>query len=204
MLKPKVRNVEGDQVGKIVSISTCQAPWQPNDRYVGLLASNYILLNDEEDYSLCWSNNPGTGEYTTNLGYNAVAEASFSGEKCWWWGSLYKLPAPLQGKISLWLALNNKLLTWENGLKRGWIGPSFCVLCKSNEDSCSHPFTCCPCTEKVLSSVFKKFQAHVKWMHKELEDSFRTWLDDKQAQQFEAFPCSLVNSIRWDRKSFYL
>jgi hypothetical protein len=197
MLKPKVHKVEGDQVGKIVSISLARPLAAEWSHYICLLASNYILLNDEEEDSLCWSKNPRIGEYTTKLGYNVVAEATFSGEKCWWWGSLWKLQERLKRKISLWIVLNNKFLTWENGLKQGWIGLSFCVLCKSNEDSCSHLFMCFPYTEKVLSLVFKKFQAHVSWIHKDLNDSFRTWLNDKQVQQFQAFPCSLVNSIWW-------
>jgi hypothetical protein len=82
-----------------------------------MLASNYIFLNDEEEYSIYWLKNPGTREYTTGLGYNTVVEASFSGENYWWWCSLWKLQVPLKRKVYLWLALNNKLLTWENGLK---------------------------------------------------------------------------------------
>jgi hypothetical protein len=42
-------------------------------------------------------------------------------EKQWWWGPIWKLKAPLKSKITLWLAINNKLLTWDNDIKRGMV-----------------------------------------------------------------------------------
>ena len=54
------------------------------------------------------------------------------GPKIWWWGYLWKLNVHLKLKITLWLVLNNKLLTWENGVKCGWIVPSRCSLCKND------------------------------------------------------------------------
>ena len=36
-----------------------------------------------------------------------------------WWKQVWKSEGPFKEKITLWLALNNKLLTWENIKKRG-------------------------------------------------------------------------------------
>jgi hypothetical protein len=71
-------------------------------------------------------------------------ETQFTGEKQWWWSILWKLNAPLKSKITLSLEIDNKLLTWDNGIKRRWVGPNRCALCKINEESSSHIFICCP------------------------------------------------------------
>jgi hypothetical protein len=42
------------------------------------------------------------------------------------------------------MALNNKLLNWENGVTCGWIGPSFFSLCKNEVNFVSHIFISCP------------------------------------------------------------
>jgi hypothetical protein len=62
------------------------------------------------------------------------------GPKTWWWGYLWKLNAPLKCKIALWFALNNKLLTWENGVKHVQIGPSSCSLWENDLYCVSHIF----------------------------------------------------------------
>jgi hypothetical protein len=61
--------------------------------------------------------------------------------------------APIKNKITLWLALNNKLLTLDVGIKRGWIGPNMCSLCKNQEEFVSHLFISCVYAEKVMKIV---------------------------------------------------
>ena len=65
----------------------------------------------------------------------------------------------LPKKIScfFWLALSNKLLTWDNLQKRGWIGPSICALCCANVDSAQHLF--------VHYSVWKNLLTHLSEQH---------------------------------------
>jgi hypothetical protein len=50
------------------------------------------------------------------------------GKKHWWWKPIWKLKYPLKAKIFLWLALSNKVLTWDNFKKRAWQGPGWCIL----------------------------------------------------------------------------
>ena len=40
----------------------------------------------------------------------------------------------------LWLIIHNIILTWDNLRKRGFIGPSMCVLCQSQEETKEHIF----------------------------------------------------------------
>ena len=69
----------------------------------------------------------------TKLGYKSWELEQYQGEKVEWWSKVWKREGSLKEKITLWLALNNKLLTWENLKKRGWIGPSWCAVCQSDE-----------------------------------------------------------------------
>jgi hypothetical protein len=123
------------------------------EKYIGLLCENLIILDDEIADSLCWSKNPKDGTFTAKLGYKAWQEEKFEGSKKWWWGPIWKTKAPPRCKITLWLALNNKLLTWDNGLKRGWSGPGRCPLCKSDSESIAHLFIYFPYAAQVMKTV---------------------------------------------------
>jgi ribonuclease HI len=54
-------------------------------------------------------------------------------------------------KIStfLWLIVHNKALTWDNLRKRGFIGPSICVLCLQQEESKEHLFNTCSYSQQI-------------------------------------------------------
>ena len=39
---------------------------------------------------------------------------TFPGGEIDWWKQVWKSEGPIKAKITLWLALRNKLLTWEN------------------------------------------------------------------------------------------
>jgi len=117
-------------------------------QFIGLMFANFISLMEEDLDTLCWSKNPRKIEipyaslktqnreisqqkWDTNFWPNLISK----GDKKWWWSLIWKISAPLKCKITLWLPLNNKLLTWDNRLKRGWNGPNRCPLCKSHEQS---------------------------------------------------------------------
>ena len=98
-----------------------------------------INLSDQED-KFKWSKNKGSGIYTAKLGYATRMKEDDDGEKKWWWKNNWKLNFPLKTKTFLWLALSNKILTWDNGQKRNWHGPPRCILCKNNEETVDHLF----------------------------------------------------------------
>ena len=56
---------------------------------------------------------------------------------------LWHCKIPWKIKCFIWLLINNKILTWDNLSKRGWIGPSRCGLCGSGDDSIQHIFVEC-------------------------------------------------------------
>ena len=84
--------------------------------------------------SLVWSLNPQNGTVIASAVYESIVTSSCPplGSRLLdiiWNGTLPK-------KIScfVWLALSNKLLTWDNLQRRGWIGPSVCALCLADQD----------------------------------------------------------------------
>ena len=76
---------------------------------------NFIRLFPDVEDSLVWFKIPMTNDFIAKLGYCAQAELQAPHEKQWWWESLWKWHVPIKCKVVLWLALNNKLLTWDYG-----------------------------------------------------------------------------------------
>jgi hypothetical protein len=54
-------------------------------------------------------------------------------------------------KIStfLWLVAHNRALTWDNLRKKGFIGPSICVLCSQQEETKEHLFNGCHYSQRI-------------------------------------------------------
>jgi hypothetical protein len=115
--------------------------------FISLLCENFISLDRDSEDSLCWSKNTQNGSYSVKLGYKAWLEDNFVTHPKWWWKPLWKLKAPPRCKLTLWLAMNNKLLTWDNFLRRGWCGPNKCPLCKENQETITHLFVSVPMQE---------------------------------------------------------
>jgi len=55
--------------------------------------------------------------YIVKLGYESLLGFDHS-KTVWWWSKLWKVKAPLKVKLLMWLALNEKVLTWEMMRKR--------------------------------------------------------------------------------------
>ena len=79
--------------------------------YVSLLKSNFIHLEEDKEAKLVSTKNPVNGDFTTKLGYKTCAWEQHQREKVDWWKQLWKSEGPLNAKLTLWLTLNNKLLT---------------------------------------------------------------------------------------------
>ena len=52
-----------------------------------------------------------------------------------------------------WLCLSNRVHTWDNLIKKGWIGPHWCCLCKTTSESVDHLFHECSFTKLVISHI---------------------------------------------------
>ena len=87
-----------------------------------------------------WAYNKNDGSVSAKLVYECIVASSspLAGS------SILKhfLLSTLPRKICcfVWLALMNKLLTWDNLQKRGRTGPGICALCRKDIDNIQHLF----------------------------------------------------------------
>ena len=123
------------------------------DSFIYLPCEKSIAIVRETEDSLCWSMNSKERSFNEKPRYKACFEASQEVPPLWWWKHLWQLKVPLRCKITLWLDLKNKILTWDNGIKRGWIGPNRCALCKDEEEIVSHLFVSCTYACKVTTII---------------------------------------------------
>jgi hypothetical protein len=59
-------------------------------------------LHEEEGDSLCWSKNVHIENYIVKLGYQAIVEIEFIGERKWWWSIIWGMHASLKMKVLIW------------------------------------------------------------------------------------------------------
>jgi len=100
---------------------------------------------------LFWTGNEKIGYFSAKQGYKVQVEEAFVRERKWWWNFIWDSDL-------LWLVLENNILTWDNGLKRGWIGPNRCSLCKSEMEYVHHLFIQCPFAHHVWQGFSKEFK----------------------------------------------
>ena len=99
--------------------------------FVHLLEINFINLGEEKHDRLIWTMNSTNGDYTTKEGYEMEIIDQIEGDKYWWWTFLCASKRCFKNTLTFWLAINNKLLTWENMRTRGFQGSGLFFLCKS-------------------------------------------------------------------------
>lgn len=86
-----------------------------------------------------------------------------------------ELYLPLKIKCFAWISLEDKILTWDNLLKKGFVGPSFCVLCKEGSESIHHLFVDCKIAKEVWSKVSSIYNIFVNWPQEEFGDCLEFW-----------------------------
>jgi len=65
------------------------------------------------------------------------------------WQKLWNLKHWPKVTLFLWLVLHSSILTWDNLMKRGFVGPSICILCGEAEETQNHILNTFPFTAQV-------------------------------------------------------
>ena len=65
------------------------------------------------------------------MGYVSLAHAQQDHAPTGWWNYIYKIMVPPKAIYSSWLALNNRIQTWDNLERKGKIGPNKCPICRT-------------------------------------------------------------------------
>jgi hypothetical protein len=124
--------------------------------YVTSLKQGFILLEEDEPGTIILSKNKKYGNYTIKLGYLAIAEEQVEGVSKWWWKTTWKWKALEKMKILFWLAMEQKLLTWDVLCRRGWVGPNNCALCFVQGETTPHLFFHCSSSVKYGSLLRRR------------------------------------------------
>jgi len=99
------------------------------------------------------------------------------------------------------MALKNKLLTWDDVIKRGWIGHNWCVLYKYDVESNSHVFVSCNYVEKVYLNIKDNLGINSKWKSESVEEYLRNWLMDRSSSLYIGLPSLMVSNLWRARNS---
>ena len=122
--------------------------------YLMVLNKAGFGLSGNEDV-LVWDWKGENGILPAKKSYEAISKDRMLSSPKWWAKLLWKPRIHLKLKCFLWLCLENKILTWDNLLKRGFTGPGLCLLCKENEETISHLFIHCSFYKSVWVEVCK-------------------------------------------------
>lgn len=111
---------------------------------------------------------------------------------------MWKLHAPLNSKLTLWLALNNKLLTWDNLIKHGWEGPAIAFYVNLPQKALLtllYPVH----LQCRLHTGFSELHITRTCASDSLVNCLKSWLENKGVSSFKGFPSILINCIWWAR-----
>jgi hypothetical protein len=132
------------------------------ERYIHTLKTYHVRIKESED-ELIWGKNPAKEVYIPKTGYQALNSYAGSDEGVWWWKCIWKYKCPLKSCIFMWLALKNKVLTWENLKKGGKHGLGWCYLCQSCDESIAYLLLFCPFPGEVWKEVGSSIGIRVDW-----------------------------------------
>ncbi|CAN1180371.1 hypothetical protein LINPERHAP2_LOCUS34742, partial [Linum perenne] len=96
----------------------------------------------------------------------------------------------------LWQVFHKSISTYENLQKRGFIGPSCCVLCKADLESVSHLLVSCPFSSQVWTILSSKLAI---WgpLHSDVSYFLRDWQTRNCKGEFHKFKEVLVHAVWW-------
>jgi hypothetical protein len=98
----------------------------------------------------------------------------------------------LKDKTFIWLAVANKILTWDNLQLKGWEGPSCCHLCKKESETVNHLLIHCIFTKKVWNRIRTGLKLKKEWEGNTLTECYKKWLEKK------IVPTTLPAIICWN------
>jgi hypothetical protein len=75
----------------------------------------------------------------------------------------------------LWLVIQNKILTWENLLKRGFTGPSRCPLCCIQEETTEHFLNQCTFSPRTYGTKWLQSCTLLKRKVESIKETFEHW-----------------------------
>jgi hypothetical protein len=160
------------------------------DRFQRELIDSGAFLQDIED-ELMWIGGDNSGSLTVKNTYLAILSTQGLARIGGWRQVVWKWDIQLKIKLFIWLAPENKILTWNNLQQRGWEGPSRCHLCKQDSENITHLFIHLSFTKSVWERLVFGQKYKKCWEGNTLSDCFKNWVEDKSV------PSMIVAHICW-------
>lgn len=122
--------------------------------FINNLNEGRIKLTDLEDSLVCsWDN--VNGMVSVKIAYEVVYVHLTYPDHKWWFSLLWCWCLPPKLKVFGWLVLQNRLLTGDNLIKRGFFGPFVCPHCRIDEEIVNHLFIYCSFAQDVWSYIIQ-------------------------------------------------
>lgn len=143
--------------------------------YISRLMEFGIILSQDEDV-LRWGFNSNDGSVTAKLAYFYQMDNVIDGGGHKLFEKIRYLQCGSKIRCFLWLALNNRIMTWSNLSRRGIHGPGRCVFCLSQNEDVDHLFVQCLCFGRLWDLLPSLLGFHFTWSRLPLVKFFRNWL----------------------------
>jgi ribonuclease HI len=152
-----------------------------------------ILLHDVEDHFL-WDGGDSSGLISVKKLYSAIANTVWQNNINGWRKHLWNWKIPHKIKLFTWLSVENKIPTWDNLQRKGWVGPNICQLCYRDEETTNHLFTQCNFTRLVWDKIVLDNNINTVWNGTSISACFEHWTSSEH--NYKLLP-PLVNWFIW-------
>ena len=166
--------------------------------YIQALTESHIKLHEEED-ELIWA--PAkSGIYAPKLGYLKLIEDKKPDIHKNWWNDIWQLQAQPRARLLMWNIIANKLPTGAILRKRAFAGPTWCVLCRKEEESTSHLFLTCEITKDLWYRVTQALNISIVWQGADISTAWDHWWTAVASEKARNLP-PVVSWFIWNRRN---
>jgi len=103
------------------------------------LTSRRIRVHTGSNF-LRWGYTP-KGTYTTKEAYQIMCQTQEPIDPSW--QRIWTMGIWLEVSTFIWMLYHQRILTWDNLIKGGFHGPSYCPNCQNNEETIQHLMDSC-------------------------------------------------------------
>jgi hypothetical protein len=139
--------------------SDLAAEWE---RYRRNLIGSGIHLTARLD-ELKWTGGDSSSHLRVKNVYNTLSSKLWKNNIDGWRKKPWSWNCPQKINLFAWRVIENKILTWKNLQKRGWMRPGIFHLCKGKRESGKHFFVNCPFTISVWERIKMAFNFSIGW-----------------------------------------
>lgn len=124
---------------------------------------------------LQWTWRDCCGFLTTNRAYLVIASTQPAEPILWWYRVLWHWNVPKKILCFTWLVLKDKVLTMDNYVRRGGMGPNVCSLCLNDAEFVQHLFVKCHTTLQLWTVISHQRRLDFCWNKVSIADILLYW-----------------------------